>query len=253
MQQYFSTVVNVNGSIYVLGGDSKNNDENVIQKFTPGFSDSWEIVYYLPNYQYGYSVCSFLGNICILCGTFNEDERGDSFCIDPVTYESSDLPCLNQPRQFAACTAFRNKIYVFGGKNYINPSNNNIRLRTVEVFDPDLNNWSYTANMVQVRAHHKVIAVKEKIFVFGGSNKFNCEVFDVSNSFFTLLRSPPIKERKRKLYFNVVSVANRVIIYTCNGEEKYIFDTESGNWQITKMKKTSCVLNFSCAIKIPNF
>ena len=121
---------------------------------------------------------------------FDSVEKGRCFCVDPATYKWEDLPSMNQDRRFAACTKFKDKIYVFGGRDL----STNYRLRTAEVFDSDLGEWSFTADMVHVRSHHKVVAVKEKIFVFGGGNKFNYEVFDVQNSSFTLLQSPAWKQ-----------------------------------------------------------
>ena len=255
VEQEQSTLINIQGSLYVLGGNNNNQaHENVIQKYTPGFSDGWEVVYYLPPYEDGYSVCSFVDKILVLEAKLNEFDQGRCFCIDHVTYESRDIPYTNQERQYAACTAFKDKVYVFGGWSYEFHENANDHFKTVEVFDPDLNKWSFAAEMFYSRYRLKVVAVREKIFVFGGRIKFNFEVFDVLNNCFTLLPSPNLKHPKNTLPFNAVLVGSKVLIYFIYRNHVFIFDTNTTSFNEISVKKKNFSFKYSCcAIQTPKF
>ncbi len=53
---------------------------------------------------------------------------------------------MNTPRAWPACVVFDNKIYAIGGYNGTN------RLRSVEVYDPETDRWTYMNNMATCRA-----------------------------------------------------------------------------------------------------
>ena len=46
------------------------------------------------------------------------------------------------------------------------------------------------ANRINERARHESVAVKSKLFVIGGLNTNNCEVFDSTTEKFTVLKQP---------------------------------------------------------------
>ena len=186
--------VNLNGTIYVLGGPDSGG-KNVVQKFTPGISEKWTRVGEIPSFRSGYAVCSFLSRIYILGGTFSDHDPAHCLCFDPLTGEHDRLPGTMRERRFAACTAFGDKILLLGGSVGAGGRYHGRRgkTRTVEAFDPDLNRWTaWWSDMVEERTiHHRAVAVGSKVYVFGGGGQrdaFSIEVCDVTSGKFALLK-----------------------------------------------------------------
>ena len=78
-------------------------------------------------------------------------------------------------------------IYVFQLEGRVVVSggfNGRIRTNTVEVNHHVADEWSMTSRMNEARTNHSMVAVRNKLFVFGGETR---EVFDTSSRKFATL------------------------------------------------------------------
>ena len=254
--------INLNGTIYVLGGFSRDFEVNLVQKFTPGISESWDVAGEIPDYIHGFSVCSFLNKIYIFGGKYHEDEQGYCLCFDPVTGESNDLPSMIRDRLFATCTAFGDKVFVFGGRELYQSEYR--RIRSVEVYDPDKNEWKLKNDMIECRSHLKSVVMKNKIVIFGsrfnskgivGDNSFGAELYDVFSNTFTLLKSVKLIHKKDNVFKGYmacsVCIGNKIVVFGQVNGEKVIYDVESNSWSkdCLETKQGSC--RYSTFIKFP--
>ena len=256
--QSASTAVNVNGTIYVVGGFRRELGERLIHKFTPGLSDSWKIAGSFPNYVDGFGACCLLDKIYILGGKFNDHSQGHCFCFNPVFGESLDLPCMVQERQFFACTAFGSCIFICGGDN------NGCYLRSAEIYDPEFMKWTKLPNMYERRVGHQAIASKGKVFVVGVGDtfmwglKFNCEVYDSVSNVFTILRDISAINSVGNSLFKAVLIDEKIFIFFFVEHKNYhkftpVLDTKSGKLSTVRNCLLSNITNYYSCIKVPGF
>ena len=239
--------VNVNGTIYVLGGISDDCGDNVVQKFTPGVSEKWEIAGCIPKYQHGYNVCSFHDKIYVLGGNTNEHDRGHCICFNPVTGETRDLPHMLDERQFAGCAAIGNRIFIFGGVNY-----EGLELRRSEVFDPDLDQWNRIPDMNKCRRGHQAAAFKNKIFIMGSNaRKFDGEIFDVLNNLYTHLSYAPIPNRLVFSYVRFVLIEEKIVVISRNIGRICVYDIVHNKWSTINSSISNKIFRYCSFIKVP--
>ena len=151
---------------------------------------------------------------------------------------------MNYAKGFPTSSAFEGRIVVSGG-NY-----NFVRLNTVEAYDHVGETWENMPNMINGRYCHKSVAVKHKLFVVGGLDTNDCEVFDSTTSKFTVLKQPTLASRY-DLYesFGVNNIGSKIFIFKDNSNV-ITYDFESNEWSVKACKATKNIRFFSC-VKIP--
>ena len=97
---------------------------------------------------------------------------------------------MSDERTNPASSVFEGRVVVSGGSN-----SDEIILNTVEAFDHVGDTWEKMPNMINGRFGHKSIAVKNKLFVVGGIDTNDCEVFDSTTNKFTVLKQPILASR----------------------------------------------------------
>ena len=107
-------------------------------------------------------VASLGGKVYAVGGHDGKNVLNSVEVFDQTREQWAPVHPLNQARMFAACVTIDGKIYAIGGQRKLC-----VPLDSVEVFDPELNQWQYISNM-----HHKVgspiaIAHKKSLYVLG--------------------------------------------------------------------------------------
>ena len=108
--------------------------------------------------------------------------------------------------------------------------------------------------MIERRARHKSVAIKNKLFVVGGT-KLTCEVFDSTFNKFVLLKSPQENFKEHLKYpGEVVSIGNELLVF-CDRFGKYsksvlFYDVDKDVWLEESWKVEKYFSEFSC-VKVP--
>ena len=111
------------------------------------------------------------------------------------------------------------------------------------------NSWTNMPNMINIRSLHKSVAVKNKLFLFGGDRTKTCEVYDSTCKKFVLLKPPD----DCLLNYNVtrpdavISIGNKLAIFRSKKSLCLIYDIENDTWSEEPCGVTTSLSNFSCA------
>ena len=111
-----------------------------------------------------FRLCVFMSKIFII-GGFNRTLATTPYCsvLDTSDYKWDRTRNMLMERLYPTCAVFRGNVVVSGGRNERDFSN------TVEVYDHSSDTWSYMASMMEPRVRHSLVAMRNKMFVVGGS------------------------------------------------------------------------------------
>ena len=123
---------------------------------------------------------------------------------------------------------FEGRIVVTGGCTHDDD------LNAVEAYDHVTDTWSPMPGMIERRRRHKMVARKNKFFVFLGYDTTNCEVYDSACGEFVLLKLPSIEifNGFADTICDVVAVGNRLVIFGAAKEEILFYDVENDAWSV---------------------
>ena len=187
----------LNDEVYFFGGCDCFGPEHEhiietrsVEKFSL-ITNACEKVAEMPVYREEFCVCAFMGNIYIIGGVlYPTGSTIDHWCMRPTNTclrfdtngnEWKQIAGMNGSRLLSACSVFGGKIVVSGGT----PMED-----TVEMYDHVADTWSFLPNMLQGRELHASVAVRNKLYVFGGQTA-TCEVFDADCNKFVFIKPPP--------------------------------------------------------------
>ena len=181
----------VDGKIYAIGGTAlsrfevdfllRNNeiirlrrwkpeDLSTVEMYDPA-TDTWTPRADMPTPR-NTSACVVDGKIYAIGGTSSEMEpfRLDTVEVyDPATNTWAKGKNMNRARAGAAVSVVDGKIYVMGGAglpmimNHPGPF-----LSSIEVYDPQRNNWTEVGDMPTAKSGHTTSVINGKIYVMGG-------------------------------------------------------------------------------------
>ena len=183
----FSKAACINSEVYVFGGCESKRELLSVENYSL-LTNAWTKVSETKCTR-GFSVCAFTDKVYVI-GGFEHDENEvpgvTGFCYEFNTTNNKWKTLAEQrvEKVHADSTVFEGKIVVCGGLN-----DDFEVLNTVEAFDIVANKWSDMPGMVNGRSNHNSVAIKNKLFVIGGSAK-TCEVFDSNSRQFALLKPP---------------------------------------------------------------
>ena len=170
-----------------LVAQKKNRFREIIsiEKYTT-YSNEWETIKHTCDDRSHYTVCSFLGNVYVIGGRLGII-LNSCFKFDPSNYSWTEVAEINMPRYFASRAVFEGRIVVSGGL----VNNNHTTTKTVEAFEYIANSWEYMPSMIVARLKHKLLAIKNKLFVIAGSDSPSCEMYDSTCKNFVLIPASP--------------------------------------------------------------
>ena len=146
---------------------------------------------------------------------------------------------MNENKYFASNTVFEGKVVDNGG--YSN---------SVEAYDYHENKWNYLPNMIEERNSHATVSMGNKMFVIGGWNNINCEVFDSFSRTFTKIKADIKVPDITGWNFSALCIGNTVIVFHgfyAEHEETiiYTYDVVNEKWSNVKCDFTTNLLGSS--------
>ena len=155
---------------------------------------------------------------------------------------------MQTARCYHSCAVFAGKIVVTGGL-YLDETRG-----SVEAYDHFENKWSYMPDLLKYRSGNGSVAMGNKLYVIGGIDTKDCEVFDYISNKFTLIKPLPLKygygDCNSKVSF--FRVKDKIIVkYDAEDKEVdniYIYDTHKDKWSSTSVeyfKENSCQVMYS--------
>ena len=107
-------------------------------------------------------------------------------------------------------------------------------------------------NMVKERFCHKSVAIKNKLYVFGGITKTS-EVYDSACKKFVLLKSPDdCFLRFLDFPLAVISIGNKLIVFQRKRNTCLTYDQEKEIWSEEPCEVSRNLSSFSC-VKVPQY
>ena len=239
--RYDFEAVCIKGDVYVFGGTDFNfNIVSSVEKYSP-VTNTWKYVADMMDYREHFSACSLMDNVYVIGGfkSDNLDWHNTATCFD---FSTKSLKCkeisnLNNARRFSASSIFEGRIVVSGG------CYNFDEINTVEVYDHVGDTWENMPSMINERSGHKSIAVKNKLFVIGGSFDNNYEVFDSNTKTFTLLKES--MQDTGLTPSGVITIGSKIFMFHNEGE-MIVYDFENDEWSEKTCEATKNLSSFSC-------
>jgi len=182
---YLATAV-VNGRIYAIGGAyGSTSGSSAVEEYDPS-TDTWTRKANMPQARSGFSTSVIDGKIYVIGGGASPYGALRSSI---YTYDPEIMPI---PRAGLSANIVDGKI--IGGSS----GNLSTGSKTVEVYDPDENNWTRKADMPTARFDHRASVVDRKIYVIGGTTGSPSwagvsvvEVYDPANDSWTRKANMP--------------------------------------------------------------
>src|SRR5690348_16561667 len=148
-------VAELDGNIYVLGGEALGNTASQLnQEYDPA-ADHWRNRAPLPHAMTHIGAAGFNGKLYAI-GGFTRDVHVGAldlvFEYDPVADAWRRLAPLSSPRGSVGVAVVGGKIHAIGGRGL-----NKVTVATHEVFDPSTGKWSKAAPLLTARDHMGVV------------------------------------------------------------------------------------------------
>ena len=242
----YPEIVCVKGNLYLLSGDDSDYKCVMpIEQYSPT-TKTWEIIADMYEDRTRFCACSFIDNIYVIGGHVGESTNS---CIKFNTnnHKWEQVARLKEARQDSACVVFEGNVVASGGNN------DDGFLNTVEAYDHIADSWANMPNMIYRRSEHKLVAIKNKLFVIGDGPIFlyTCEVFDLYCNIFVLLKTPPpFPHKYLQCPVAAISIKTKIAIFNASEKDILYYDTENNKWLIESCEVTRNLSGFCCA-KLP--
>ena len=102
--------------------------------------------------------------------------------------------------------------------------------------------------MVESRANHISVTIKNKLYLVGGLLKSDIEVFDSFSYKFVLLKCS--RNLRRYLISDVTTIGNKLVLFTSLDGLVFMYDVENDIWS-DKCCEATKALRFFSGAKIP--
>ncbi|MCD4657755.1 MAG: choice-of-anchor D domain-containing protein, partial [Planctomycetes bacterium] len=154
--------IQYNNELYLFTGYNPNNYSTKVEKYNP-LTQTWTNLASL-NKGVQHSAAALFNGKVYVTGGFNTSNF-DTLSIYNIQQDTWDYSksSMQNTRQSHVMVALDGKIYAIAGAIGGNVS------KTVEVYDPVLDTWSYVSSLNEIRATHCGIVCNERIYVFSGS------------------------------------------------------------------------------------
>ena len=218
------TSVCVNNEVYVFG-DAHHPRPISVQKYSPGLDAEWQHLCHLDSLNHVcITLCAFMSKIYVMGGLGDMGFMPDCIEFDTKNCEWKRVCDMHESRAKPASAVFEGRVVACGGRRALG-----VDTTTVEAYDHIADQWSYMPSMIEARVCHKMVALRNKLFVFGTS-KTN-EVFDSVCKKFVYLK-PPEKSLTANLEHlnDATLVKNKVTIFINGSPLMAVYDVDTDEW-----------------------
>ena len=120
----------------------------------------------------------------------------------------------------------------------------------MEAYDHAADTWSNMPSMIRDRAEHSLVAVRNKLYVFGGGTA-EFEVYDSLNEHFSILEPPALLLNiNHSEINNAFSFGNKVFILKNRSATLTTFDYVNQEWKEEPYECTEYIESYGC-LKLP--
>ena len=241
----WSKLVCIKDEIFVFGGKDDNFDCIMsIEKYSSD-TKTWKVVGYMTTQCVDFCASSFMGNAYVFGGYTQQRAAKSCYRFKTADCIMDEIAKMGTARYYSACAVFEGKIVVSGGSNLH-------RLNTVEAYDHVANEWTSMPNMVEERSSHKSVAIKNRLYIIGGSTKTS-EVYDSTCKKFALLKS---SDNCFSHHLNfpraVISIGNKLVVFQRIKGTSFIYDEENDTWSEEPCEVSKNLSSYSSA-KVPQY
>lgn len=154
------------GKIYIFGGYPELSccDADGSSWVYDPAADSWSPITSMPDSRSGGMAVSLGDYIYVVGGSssvYRKNPISDLLRYDPDADQWQEMSPLLVKRDHVAAVAYDGKIYAFAGRETED-------YRSMEIYDPATDSWSFGADMRTVRGGHGAAVIGDLIFVVGG-------------------------------------------------------------------------------------
>ncbi|XP_072018224.1 kelch-like protein 24 [Amphiura filiformis] len=163
----FSMTV-LDGMVYATGGlGSEGELLNSVEFYNPS-TNNWRFTSPMLHGTKAHGVAAVGGMLYVIGGENLENTIETMQCYNPRVDSWSTLGCMILPRSYAGVTVFQREIYVIGGTVAVGERHPENMLKSVEIFNPDRNEWRFGPELPEGRFNFTVVTFNGSIYVFGG-------------------------------------------------------------------------------------
>ena len=237
--RHSSKAVVIKDEIYAFGGSyDHHNSVTSIERYSYK-TNAWDTVGDIFDRRVSFSACAFIDSIFFMGGKNSANNETES-CLkfDTKLKIWIDVSSMNEARHSSASVVFQSNIVISGGLG-----NHNV-LRSVETYDVFADKWTPMPYMINGKHGHKLVAVKNKLFVIDRFTK-RCEVFDYHSNKFVIFNEPRVFFPLLTWFINVFSFGSKLVFFNNRRKSVFTYDMLENEWSRkylpSKMAAYTCV------------
>ena len=244
MTQHDFQVVCLKGDLYLFCGSGPNNMfVGSVLRYSVT-SSCWNKVAEIPDrlnehvLLKSFCACAFVDKLFVFGGFSYQNTSTTNCCLQFHTNDCDfkRIAGMIEPRSYAACAVFEEKLVVSGGSD-----NFNNFLNTVECYDVTGDeSWTRMPSMTRGRDNHSLVVVRNKLIAVGFGIKA-CEVYTTNTGRFAALKSPALN------YHKSVQLAGKIFVFQINKAYVWVYDVGEDFWKKEKCDVTKHIFMLSCA------
>ncbi len=163
----------VDGKIYAIGGSNNDGQLAVNEEYNP-LTNTWTTKAPMPTARSGFAITVYQNKIYCIGGTIGDDETavtgftGVNEVYDPEKNTWETKASMPTHRTELCASIVNGKIYLIGGKEYLEVNPFYHELDVNEVYNPESNSWTTNASMPVPAFGYASAVADDKIYVIGG-------------------------------------------------------------------------------------
>lgn len=169
VQRALFSMASMDGTVYVTGGCNADGTLDSAECYDPT-TNSWRFIAPLPKPIKQHCSAAVLGRLYCIGGESNDQTLDTVHCYNPRQDSWDTVASMILPRSCAGVGVLNREIYVIGGnvaKDDRDPEN---MLKSVEIYNPDENEWHFGPELPEGRMSYQVVSNNGTLFIFGGES-----------------------------------------------------------------------------------